>query len=140
MNELERLRQIHRTLGDVITQMKAELRDSPGLAAKTVRLGDARSMAVIAAIYNAGGSVLVIEFENILVRYGRTLRGAGGFLGGAGASVRREGGKMVITDSGAAALEKWKLRYGDRWIEELTVPEALADRAYPDNSRIPLAL
>ena len=140
MNELDRLRQIHRTLGDVITQMEAEIKDSPNLIKRTVRLGDARSMAILAAIKDAGGSVAAVEFENILVRYGRTLRGAGGFLGGAGASVRREEGKMIITDAGIITLEKWKLRYGDEWMDELTTPEALADRAYPDNSRIPLAV
>ena len=138
MNELDRLRQIHSTLGDVISQMEAELRESPSLITRTVRLGDARSMAVLGAIYDAGGGVLPDEFENILSRCGRTLRGAGGFLGGAGASVRREGGKLVITDAGAAALGKWKERYGSAWIEELMTPEALADRAYPDSSRIPL--
>jgi hypothetical protein len=95
-------------------------------------------MAILAAIDTAGGSVLSVEFESILARYGRTLRGAGGFLGGAGASVRREDGKMIITNAGITALEKWKLRYGKGWMEELTIPEALADRAYPDNSRIPL--
>jgi len=138
MNELERLRQIHSTLGDVISQMEAELKESPSLITKTVRLGDARSMAVLAAICDAGGSVLTNEFESILSRCGRTLRGAGGFLGGAGASVRREGAKLIITEAGAAALEKWKERYGSMWIEELMTPEALADRAYPDSSRIPL--
>jgi len=138
MNELERLRNIHRTLGDVITQMEAELRSAPSLVTKSVRLGDARSMAVLAAIADAGGAVRAVEFESILARYGRTLRGAGGFLGGAGASVRRAGGEMVITEAGAAALEKWKSRYGNRWLEGLASPQALADRAYPDNSRIPL--
>ena len=140
MKELDRLRQIHRTLGDVITQMEAELRASPSLITRTVRLGDARSMAILAAIKDAGGSVAAVEFENILIRYGRTLRGAGGFLGGAGASVRREDGKMIITDAGIITLDKWKQRYGDEWLEELATPEALADRAYPDNSRIPLAV
>ena len=140
MNELERLRNIHRTLGDVITQMEAELRASPSLITRTVRLGEARSMAVLSAIDSAGGSVLAVEFESILARFGRTLRGAGGFLGGAGASVRREDGKMMITEAGAAALKKWKLRYGDEWMGELSTPEALADRAYPDNSRIALEL
>ena len=138
MNELERLRQIHRTLGDVISQIEAEQRESPGQVTKSVRLGDARSMAVLTAINNAGGAVLAIEFENILVRYGRSLRGAGGFLGGAGASVRREDGKLVITSAGEAALDKWTSRYGDTWMEELTNPQALADRGYPDNSRITL--
>ena len=136
MNELERLRQIHNTLGDVISQMEAELRKSPALIMRTMRLGDARSMAVLSAIKDAGGSVPAIEFEDILTRYGRTLRGAGGFLGGAGASVRHEDGKLAITDAGIAALEKWKSRYGGGWIDELVTPEALADRAYPDNSRI----
>jgi len=117
--------------------MEAELGDSPSLVTRTVRLGDARSMAVLSAIDGAGGSVLTADFESILARYGRTLRGAGGFLGGAGASVRRADGKMVITDAGIIALEKWKTRYGSRWIEELSIPEALADRAYPDSSRIP---
>ena len=138
MNELERLRHIHSTLGDVISQMEAELKESPSLITKTVRLGDARSMAVLTAIRDAGGSVMAIEFENILVKYGRTLRGAGGFLGGAGASVRREDGKLVITDAGVATLEKWRSRYGGGWLEELTIPGALADRAYPDSARIPL--
>jgi len=118
--------------------MEAELKGSPEIVIKTVRLGDARSIAVLAAIDEAGGSVLAIEFENILARYGRTLRGAGGFLGGAGASVRREGGKLMLTEAGTAALEKWKSRYGSGWMNELTSPEALGDRAYPDNSRIPL--
>ena len=136
MNELQRLRQIHRTLGDVISQIEAEQRESPSLVTKSVRLGDARSMAVLTAINNAGGAVLTIEFENILARYGRSLRGAGGFLGGAGASVRREEGKLIITDAGAAALDKWTSRYGDRWMEELADPKALADRGYPDNARI----
>jgi len=54
MSELERLRQIHRTLGDVISQMEAERRESPSLVEKSVRLGDARSMAVLDAINNAG--------------------------------------------------------------------------------------
>jgi len=138
MNELERLRQIHSTLGDVISQMEAELRVSPNMITKTVRLGDARSFAILAAIVDAGGSVLAIEFENILARYGRTLRGAGGFLGGAGASVRREDGRLIITEAGMAALEKWKSRYGSGWMDELLSPEALADRAFPDSSRIPL--
>ena len=138
MNELERLRQIHSTLGDVISQMEAELGETPSLITKTVRLGDARSMAVLAAIKNAGGAVLAVEFENILAKYGRTLRGAGGFLGGAGASVRREEEKLVITDAGIQALVKWNSRYGSGWMEELTTPEALANRAYPDNSRIAL--
>ena len=138
MNELERLRQIHNTLGDVISQMEAELQESPSLISRTVRLGDARSMAVLSAINDAGGSVLTLEFERILASCGRTLRGAGGFLGGAGASVRREEGKLTITDAGSAALEKWKLRYGSKWMEELMTPEALADRAYPDSSRIQL--
>jgi len=137
MNELERLRQIHRTLGDVITQMEAELKESPSLVTRTIRLGDARSMAILAAIDNAGGSVQTIEFESILARYGRTLRGAGGFLGGAGASVRREDGKMFITDAGTAALQKWRTRYGGKWMQGLATPDALADRAYPDSSRIP---
>ena len=136
MNELDRLRQIHNTLGDVISQMEAELKESPSLITRTVRLGDARSMAVLTAIKDAGGSVMSIEFEDILAKYGRTLRGAGGFLGGAGASVRREDGTLVITDAGRAALEKWKSRYGSAWMEELATPEALADRAFPDSSRI----
>ena len=136
MNELERLRHIHSTLGDVISQMEAELRESPEPVTVTVRLGDARSMAILAAIKNAGGSVMAIEFESILARYGRTLRGAGGFLGGAGASVRREEEKLHITDAGAKALTKWTARYGPKWMDDLKTPEALADRAYPDNSRI----
>ena len=136
MSELERLRQIHSTLGDVISQMEAELKESPSLVTRTIRLGDARSMAVLSAIKDAGGSVPAAEFEDILAKFGRTLRGAGGFLGGAGASVRREDGKLIITDAGTAALEKWKSRYGGGWIDELVSPEALADRAYPDNSRI----
>ena len=136
MNELERLRQIHRTLGDVISRMEAELRESPRLITRSVRLGDARSMAVLTAISNAGGAVPVVEFEDILARYGRSLRGAGGFLGGAGASVRREDGRLIITDAGMVALDKWKSRYGDEWMEKLTSPEALADRGYPDSSRI----
>jgi|GEM_PF-1469833 len=136
MNELDRLRQIHRSLSDVISQMEAELKEKPSLITRTVRLGDARSMAVLAAIYNAGGSVSSVEFENILARFGRTLRGAGGFFGGAGASVRREDGKLIITSAGAESLEKWKLRYGSGWMEALLTPEALSDRAYPDNSRI----
>jgi hypothetical protein len=94
-------------------------------------------MAVLTAIDSAGGSVPAVEFENILVRYARSLRGAGGFLGGAGASVRREDGKMMITDAGTAALDKWRTRYGNKWMEGLASPEALADRAFPDNSRIP---
>ena len=136
MNELERLRHIHSTLGDVICQMEAELREAPCLVTRTIRLGDARSMAVLTAICDAGGTILNSEFESILVRYGRTLRGAGGFLGGAGASVRREDGKLAITDAGTAALERWKSRYGGMWLQELLTPEALADRAFPDNSRI----
>jgi len=140
MNELERLRQIHRSLSDVITQMEAEQKASPRLIAKTVRLGDARSMAVLGAIENAGGSVSVVEFESILARFGRTLRGAGGFFGGAGASMRREDGKMTITIAGTQSLEKWMERYGHRWMEELTAPEALGDRAYPDSSRITLRM
>ena len=136
MNELERLRQIHRSLSDVISQMEAEQRTSPSPIRRSVRLGDARSMAVLAAISDAGGSVRSVEFENILARYGRTLRGAGGFFGGAGASVKREDGILIITSAGAAALEKWTLRYGSEWMEELITPEALGDRAFPDNSRI----
>ena len=139
MNELERLRQIHRSLSDVISQMEAEQKESPSLITRTVRLGDARSMAVLAAIDSAGGSVTNVEFETILAKFGRTLRGAGGFFGGAGASVKREqDGKLIITSAGAATLEKWKLRYGNMWMEELMTPEALSDRAYPDNSRITL--
>jgi len=136
MNELERLRQIHRSLSDVITQMEAEQSQSPRLVAKTMRLGDARSMAILAAINNAGGSVTAVEFESILARFGRTLRGAGGFFGGTGASVRREEGKLKITVAGADTLEKWTERYGSEWMEGLATPEALSDRAYPDNSRI----
>lgn len=138
MNELERLRQIHNTLGDVISQMEAELQESPSLISRTVRLGDARSMAVLTAINDAGGCVQAPEFEKILARCGRTLRGAGGFLGGAGASVRRDDGKLTITDAGTVALQKWRLRYGSGWMEDLVTPEALADRAYPDSSRIQL--
>jgi hypothetical protein len=138
MNELERLRQIQRSLSDVITQMEAEQRKSPSLVARTVRLGDARSMAILTTIDSAGGSVSTVEFESILARYGRTLRGAGGFFGGAGASVRREEGRLVITDAGAETLVKWTQRYGDEWIDELMTPEALSDRAYPDSSRISL--
>ncbi|MCL2228047.1 MAG: hypothetical protein FWB97_10570 [Oscillospiraceae bacterium] len=136
MNELERLRQIHRSLSDVISQMEAEQRESPSLITKTVRLGDARSMAILAAIDSAGGSVSNVEFESILAKFGRTLRGAGGFFGGAGASVRREDGKLVITNAGTTTLEKWKQRYGNKWLEDLVTPEALGDRAYPDNSRV----
>ena len=136
MNELERLRQIHSTLGDVISQMEAELSESPSLVRRTVRLGDARSIAILATIENAGGSVSTVEFENILARYGRTLRGAGGFFGGAGASVRREDEKLIITSAGTEALKKWISRYGRSWMEDLMTPEALADRAYPDSSRI----
>ena len=136
MNELERLRQIHRSLSDIISQMEAEQMQAPSLIVRTVRLGDARSMAVLAAIDSAGGVVSNVEFETILARFGRTLRGAGGFFGGAGASVRKEEGRLIITDAGMAALEKWKLRYGSTWLEELTTPEALGDRAFPDNSRI----
>lgn len=140
MNELERLRQIHRSLSDVITQMEAEQRKSPSMVAKSVRLGDARSMAVLESIENAGGAVSVVEFESILARFGRTLRGAGGFLGGAGASVRREDGKMMITVAGTQSHEKWTERYGRSWMEELASPEALGDRSYPDNSRIALRM
>ena len=136
MNELERLRQIHRSLSDVISQMEAEQKQSPNLITRTVRLGDARSMAILATIDNAGGSVSTVEFENILARYGRTLRGAGGFFGGAGASVRREAGRLEITDAGSATLEKWTERYGSGWMDEIMDPDALSDRAYPDNSRI----
>jgi len=136
MDELERLRQIHRSLSDVISQMEAEQRKSPSHVKRTVRLGDARSMAVLAAIYGAGGSVSTVEFEGILARFGRTLRGAGGFFGGAGASVRREEGRLAITAAGTETLEKWTDRYGSRWIDGLMYPEALSDRAYPDSSRI----
>ncbi|MCL2366028.1 MAG: hypothetical protein FWC75_03150 [Oscillospiraceae bacterium] len=138
MNELERLRQIHRSLTDVIAQMEAEQQITPNLLTRSVRLGDARSMAVLAAIDSAGGTVSSGEFEMILARFGRTLRGAGGFFGGAGASVRREEGKLSLTSAGTVTLEKWRLRYGNRWMEELMTPEALSDRAYPDNSRITL--
>jgi len=93
-------------------------------------------MAILATIDNAGGSVSAAEFEGILVRFGRTLRGAGGFLGGAGASVRREEGRLAITSAGAETLEKWTGRYGSGWMSELVNPEALGDRAYPDNSRM----
>jgi len=116
--------------------MEAEQRKSPSLLTKTIRLGDARSMAILAAIDRAGGTVSAAEFETILTRYGRTLRGAGGFFGGAGASVRKEDGKLSITSAGTATLEKWKLRYGNKWLDELMTPEALSDRAYPDNSRV----
>jgi len=136
MNELERLRQIHRSLSDLISQMEAEQMQSPSLITRTVRLGDARSMAVLDSIVSSGGVVSGVEFETILARFGRTLRGAGGFFGGAGASVRKEDGSLIITDAGVAALEKWKLRYGNRWLEDITMPEALSDRAFPDNSRI----
>jgi len=136
MNELERLRQIHRSLSDVISQMEAEQKKAPSPVTKTVRLGDARSMAILATIDNAGGSVTAVEFESILARYGRTLRGAGGFFGGAGASVRREEGKLTITAAGSETLGKWMSRYGSGWMEELLDPGALSDRAYPDNSRI----
>jgi len=139
MNELERLRQIQRTLSDIISQMEAERSKSPNFITKTVRLGDARSMAILAAIDGAGGSVSNSEFETILARFGRTLRGSGGFFGGAGASVRREDGKLVITSAGSESLEKWKLRYGSQWQDELLSPESLSDRAYPDNSRITFA-
>jgi len=140
MNELERLRQIQRSLGDVISQMEAEQSKSPRLVAKTMRLGDARSMAILAAINNAGGSVTAVEFESILARFGRTLRGAGGFFGGAGASVRREQGRLMITSAGAETLDKWTERYGLGWMEGLSAPEALGDRAYPDSSRITLRI
>ena len=136
MKELERLRQIHRSLSDVISQMEAEQKKSPDLITRTVRLGDARSMAILASIDNAGGSVSSSEFENILARFGRTLRGAGGFFGGAGASVSREEGRLTITTAGTATLEKWTARYGSEWMDELIDPGALSDRAYPDNSRI----
>jgi len=95
-------------------------------------------MAILATINGAGGSVSSVEFESILARFGRTLRGAGGFFGGAGASVRREDGMLVITDAGNATLDKWLSRYGSRWMEELMTPEALSDRAFPDSSRITL--
>ena len=136
MDELERLRQIQRSLSDVISQMEAEQRKSPSPVTRTVRLGDARSMAVLFAIDNAGGSVSTVEFEGILARFGRTLRGAGGFFGGAGASVRREKGRLAITAAGTETLGKWTDRYGSGWMEELIYPEALSDRAYPDSSRI----
>ena len=136
MNELERLRQIQRSLSDLISQMEAEQMQSPNLITRTVRLGDARSMAVLAAIESAGGIVSNVEFETILARFGRTLRGAGGFFGGAGASVRKEDGRLIITEAGMMALEKWKQRYGNRWLDDLMTPEALSDRAFPDNSRI----
>ena len=136
INELERLRQIHRSLTDVIAQMEAEQKQSPSVITKTVRLGDARSMAILSAIDSAGGSVTNVEFESILAKFGRTLRGAGGFFGGAGASVKREEGQLTITSAGTQTLERWKLRYGSMWLEELSTPEALSDRAYPDNSRI----
>jgi len=118
--------------------MEAELKTSPNLVAKTIRLGDARSMAILEAIEDAGGSVSATEFESILVRFGRTLRGAGGFFGGAGASVRRQDGKLMLTIAGAQSLGKWTERYGSEWMDELAAPEALGDRAYPDNSRITL--
>jgi len=118
--------------------MEAEQQITPNLLTRSVRLGDARSMAVLAAIDSAGGTVSSGEFEMILARFGRTLRGAGGFFGGAGASVRREEGKLSLTSAGTVTLEKWRLRYGNRWMEELMTPEALSDRAYPDNSRITL--
>jgi len=140
MNELERLRQIHRSLSDVISQMEAEQKNSPRLISKTMRLGDARSMAILEAIDKAGGCVSAADFESILAKFGRTLRGAGGFFGGAGASVRKEDGKMLITVAGAESLEKWAQRYGHSWMEELMVPEALGDRAYPDNSRVTLRM
>jgi len=136
MNELERLRQVHSTLGEVISQMEAEMKKSPSFITKTVKLGDARSMAVLTAIREAGGEVPGAAFETILAKYGRTLRGAGGFLGGAGASVRKEEGKLVITDAGMLTLLKWTTRYGDGWMDGLATPEALADRAFPDSSRI----
>jgi len=120
--------------------MEAEQKKSPRMIAKSVRLGDARSMAVLEAIENAGGAVSVVEFESILARFGRTLRGAGGFLGGAGASVRREDGRMMITNAGTLSHEKWTERYGCSWMQELTSPEALGDRSYPDNSRIALRI
>jgi len=136
MNELDRLRQIQRSLSDVISQMEAEQKKSPSLVTRTVKLGDARSIAILTTIDNAGGSVSSVEFEGILARYGRTLRGAGGFFGGAGASVKREDGRLAITNAGTATLEKWTARYGSGWMEDLVDPDALSDRAYPDNSRI----
>jgi len=118
--------------------MEAEFKESPSLIMKSVRLGDARSMAVLTAIDDAGGSIMPVDFESILARYGRTLRGAGGFFGGEGASVRRDEGKLTITGAGITALNKWRMRYGETWMDELMTPEALADRAYPDSSRIAL--
>ena len=139
MNELERLRQIQRSLSDVISQMEAEHGSAPSFVERTVKLGDARTMAILAAISDAGGSITSVEFERVLARFGRTLRGAGGFFGGAGASVRRDGSVLAITDAGSETLEKWISRYGKSWMSELKNPDALADRAYPDSSRISLS-
>jgi len=116
--------------------MEAEQKKAPSLITRTARLGDARSMAILATIDDAGGSVSSVEFESILARFGRTLRGAGGFFGGAGASVRREDGRFAITSAGSATLEKWTSRYGNEWMDEIVDQDALSDRAYPDNSRV----
>jgi len=103
-----------------------------------IRVGEGRAVAILSSLRDSGGVMLQRDFEDVCLRYNRTLVGAGGFI--ARGSIERNeisggGVEYSLTEKGVETVRKWESRYGGEWIDALESPQVLGDRHTHDQQK-----
>lgn len=139
LSELIRTRE---ALNNAIAYVEAEGKPTRSAArTKSIRIGEARAVAILASLRDSGGTILQREFEEICIFNCRTLVGAGGFIA-RGSIVREEasGGdiRYSITEKGQATINRWEARYGTAWVDSLEHPGILSNPQVHDHQKTSL--
>lgn len=136
LSELMRTRE---TLNNAIAYIEADGQlPRISLGKRSIRIGEARAIAILAALRDSGDVMTQRDFEEVCIRNCRTLVGAGGFIA-RGSVVREQSEKgdvgYRLTDKGMQAIERWETRYGSNWAEQLESRNALSDVSIGNNAK-----
>jgi len=141
---LSELKQSRDALNNAIAYIEGDALFSEPLSSvriKTIRIGEGRAVAILAALRDSGGKLLQREFEDICISNSRTLVGAGGFIArGSIAKKEKKSGEKeyAITDKGLDTVSKWEARHGSDWAKRLEKPDILGNTSIHDHQKIKL--
>jgi len=141
---LSELKQSREALDAAIAYIEAGALAGQGLTAvrsKTIKAGEGRAISILTGLRDAGGKLLQRGFEDVCLCNARTLVGAGGFIA-RGSITRQEtpSGEIEyeLTEKGLEAINKWEIRYGAKWQNDLEKPDILGNTTIHDQQKIKL--
>ena len=71
-----------------------------------------RWWTVLKAVQAAGGDLHVNEWRRLGIAHGYDPRGLGGFFNGAGATMRSQGDRRILTKQGERYIRQWEPEFG----------------------------